>query len=139
VSLVELDPGSGVAPYEQIRDQIAAAINGGILQPPFRLPTVRQLAAELGVAVNTVARSYRALESEGLVTTRGRHGTFVASETPVARQQAVAEARAFILRMRELGVGDAEMSAILRSQAAELMDDDGPGGGRVKVPSPDDP
>ncbi len=134
---VVLDPDSPVAPYEQIRAQIASAITGGVLQPAVRLPTVRSMAAQLGVAVNTVARSYRQLEREGLVTTRGHHGTFVAAETPVAHHQAVMEARAFTVRMRQLGIGEAEMLAILRGQWADPR---GPapqtGAG---LPSPDDP
>ena len=134
---VVLDPASSVAPYEQIRAQIAAAIRGGVLQPAVRLPTVRSLAAQLGVAVNTVARSYRQLERQGLVTTQGHHGTFVAAETPVARHQAVVEARAFRARMHELGIGEAEMFAILRAQSAEQEGDaEHLGAG---LPSPDDP
>ncbi len=134
---VELDPHSSLAPYEQIRAQIAAAIDSGALPPAARLPTVRSLAAQVGVAVNTVARSYRQLEQEGLVTTHGRHGTFVATDTPVARHQAVVEARAFTVRMHELGIGPAEMFAILRSQTLE-QDDDADHGG-AGLPSPDDP
>ena len=56
-----------------------------------KLPPVRQLAAELGLAANTVARSYRELEQAGLVETRGRAGTLVtarAARTPAAAQQA---------------------------------------------------
>jgi DNA-binding transcriptional regulator YhcF (GntR family) len=118
MDLVVLDHQSAVAPFEQVRAQLAAAIESGVLQPADRLPTVRALAADLGLAVNTVARSYRELELVGLVETNGRHGTFVASDTSVARRQAVIEARAFVARMRELGMGEAEMMAILRREAA---------------------
>jgi DNA-binding transcriptional regulator YhcF (GntR family) len=120
VDLVVLDPGSSVPPFEQVRAQIAAAIECGAVLPAVRLPTVRALAAELGLAVNTVGRSYRQLELEGLVTTDGRHGTFVASESSVARQQATLEARQFAVRMRELGIGEPEMFAILRGEADRL-------------------
>ena len=57
-----VDPKSGSAPFEQVRAQIAAAIDDGWLLPATRLPTVRHLASELGLAVNTVARAYRELE-----------------------------------------------------------------------------
>src|SRR5665213_396507 len=120
MDIVVIDSGSPVAPFEQVRAQIAAAIEGGILQPAVRLPTVRALAAELGLAVNTVARAYRELELEGLVTTDGRHGTFVASDSSVIRQQAAIEAREFAVRMRHLGIGGAEMFAILRREADRL-------------------
>ena len=75
---MELDPESPVPPFEQVKEQIAAAIEAGSLEPADRLPTVRQLATDLGLAANTVARSYRELELAGLLETRGRHGTFVA-------------------------------------------------------------
>jgi DNA-binding transcriptional regulator YhcF (GntR family) len=116
MDLVAVDHQSAVAPFEQVRAQIAAAIESGTLEPADRLPTVRALAAHLGLAVNTVARSYRELEMSGLIETNGRHGTVVAGDTAVARRQAVIEAREFLVRMRQLGVGEAEMMAILRRQ-----------------------
>ncbi len=67
-----LDSSSGAPPFEQVRTQIAAAIERGDLAPAERLPPVRTLAADLGLAVNTVARSYRELELQGLVSTEGR-------------------------------------------------------------------
>ncbi len=120
VDLVILDPTSGTPPFEQIRAQITRAIDGGRLSPATRLPTVRALAADLGVAVNTVARAYRDLERQGLVTTEGRHGTFVAGEPSVVREQAALEAREFVARMRVLGIGRSEMLAILRREADRL-------------------
>ena len=56
------------------------------------------------------------MELEGLVTTHGRNGTYVAGEPSVARQQATIEAREFVTRMRRLGVGEAEMFALLRRE-----------------------
>ncbi|WP_320065778.1 GntR family transcriptional regulator [Micromonospora sp. RTGN7] len=76
--LITVDPASPVPPYEQVRGGLAERIGDGRLPVGTRLPTVRQFAAELGLAVNTVARAYRELESAGLLETRGRHGTFVA-------------------------------------------------------------
>lgn len=64
-------------PYEQLRAQIATAIESGTLAPGERLPAVRQLAGDLGLAAGTVARSYRALESAGLIRTRRGAGTTV--------------------------------------------------------------
>jgi DNA-binding transcriptional regulator YhcF (GntR family) len=120
MDLVALDPTSPVPSFEQVRAQIAAAIERGDLQPAVRLPTVRSMAAELGLAVNTVARAYRELELEGLVRTDGRHGTFVASESSVTRQQASLEVGVFVGRMRELGIGEAEMFAMLRREVDRL-------------------
>ncbi len=74
---IEMDPDSPVAPYEQIRDQVVAGVAAGVIPVGARLPTVRQLAGDLGLAVNTVAKAYRHLEAEGHVATRGRNGTVV--------------------------------------------------------------
>lgn len=67
-------------PFEQVRHQLAAAIGDGRLEAGARLPTIRGLADELGLAVNTVARAYRELEAAGLVLTRRRLGTVVAPD-----------------------------------------------------------
>lgn len=72
-----LDADSPVAPYQQICDQVVAGVRSGALATGIRLPTVRGLAAELGLAVNTVAKAYKQLEAEGHVETRGRAGTVV--------------------------------------------------------------
>jgi DNA-binding transcriptional regulator YhcF (GntR family) len=79
VTLLCLDPDSSVAPYEQLRTQLAAMAADGTLKPGQKLPTVRQLAADLGLAANTVARAYRELEADNIISTQGRRGTFVRS------------------------------------------------------------
>jgi DNA-binding transcriptional regulator YhcF (GntR family) len=117
-----LDPQSSVPPYEQVRSQIAAAIESGGLRPATRLPTVRRLAGDLGLAVNTVARAYRELELASLVETRGRQGTFVAGPPSQTRQQAVQAAHAFLRRMRELGFDPAEAMVIVRHEAERLIE-----------------
>jgi len=79
--IVELDTSTGVPPYEQVRVAIERAVAGGELAPGDRLPTVRALAASLGLAANTIARAYRELEAVGVLAGRGRRGTFVADRT----------------------------------------------------------
>ena len=93
--------------FDQLRNQIIDAIRAGTLRPGVRLPTVRELAGELGLAVNTVARAYRELESAGVVETRGRFGTFVARADPSDSAMAAA-AGAFLEVARGLGLGKAE-------------------------------
>lgn len=93
--------------FDQLRTQIIDAIRAGRLAPGARLPTVRELAGELGMAVNTVARAYRELEAAGVVETRGRFGTFVARADPSDRAMANA-ARAYADVARALGLGKAE-------------------------------
>lgn len=124
MGLLVLDPRSSTPPYEQVRSQIAAAIVSGRLLPTVRLPTVRRLAGDLGIAVNTVARAYRELELAGLVETRGRQGTFVAGPPSQTRELAVQAARAFLRQMRELGFDDAEALAILRHEAETAVEPD---------------
>ncbi len=83
-----IDATSGTAPYEQLRTQIAAGAADGRLPAGTKLPTVRALAEQLGVAANTVARAYRELEADGVVVTQGRRGTFVRSDALAGRLDA---------------------------------------------------
>ncbi|MDT0269823.1 GntR family transcriptional regulator [Streptomyces sp. DSM 44915] len=99
-----IDPDSSVPPYEQLCLQVAEQARGGTLPVGYRLPTVRALAAELGVAVNTVAKAYRTLEADGVVETRGRQGTFVAPARAAAAREAAAAAEAFARRVKRLGL-----------------------------------
>jgi GntR family transcriptional regulator len=75
---ITVDVHSPTPPYEQIRGQIATYIGAGLLTEGARLPTMRALAADLGVATGTVARAYSELEAAGLVASRRRTGTVVA-------------------------------------------------------------
>ncbi|RWA20711.1 hypothetical protein MBRU_03365 [Mycolicibacterium brumae DSM 44177] len=90
--------------FEQVRAQIVTAIRDGRLTPGTRLPTVRDLASSLGLAVNTVARTYRELESAGLVETRGRKGSFVARMDPADAAMSEA-AQEFADVARSVGLG----------------------------------
>lgn len=110
--MIELDHASAVPPYEQIRAQVAASVDGGELEPGDRLPTVRALAEELGVATNTVARSYRELEQAGVIETRGRAGSFVTGDRVAMRARAAA--LAYLAETRAMGLGEAEALAVLR-------------------------
>jgi GntR family transcriptional regulator len=109
---ITLDPASSDAPYEQIRAQITVQVSAGSLEPGTRLPTVRALAAELGLATNTVARAYRELEHAGVVTTRGRGGTVVNGDD--ADRATKEAARSYADAMRALGVGQDEALDLVR-------------------------
>ena len=75
---VDLDRGPGAAaPWQQVHDQVVAAVDDGVLTPGDRLPTVRGLAEQLGVSAGTVARANRALEASDVVATASRAGTVV--------------------------------------------------------------
>jgi DNA-binding transcriptional regulator YhcF (GntR family) len=76
---IRLDEASKIPPYEQIKSQIIGLIASGAVPVQHRLPSIRQLAGDLGVAPNTVARAYRELDVDGFVQSRGRRGTRVVS------------------------------------------------------------
>ena len=78
---IQVDLASPVPPYEQIRSQVSALAATGVLAPGDRLPTIRTLAADLGVAPGTVARAYKELEAEGTVTALRRRGTVIAQRS----------------------------------------------------------
>ena len=78
--LLRIESGSAEPPFEQVRRQLADAVGDGRLAAGTRLPPIRALADELGLATNTVARAYRELEAAGLVLTRGRAGTVVSPD-----------------------------------------------------------
>ena len=113
--LIAVDPGSPVPPYEQVRAQLAELIGDGRLPVGTRLPTVRQLAADLGLAVNTVARAYRELEAAGLLETRGRHGTFVAPGRDDAVDRLHRAAAGYAAEARRLGVPPDRALALVRA------------------------
>jgi DNA-binding transcriptional regulator YhcF (GntR family) len=87
--------------------QIIDGVRDGKLAPGTRLPTVRELAGQMGLAVNTVARAYRELETAGIVETRGRFGTFVARADPSDAAMATA-AHAFVSAAKALGIEKGE-------------------------------
>jgi DNA-binding transcriptional regulator YhcF (GntR family) len=101
---VRVDPRAARPLFDQLRTQIIEGIRDGRLSPGTRLPTVRELAVEMNMAVNTVARAYRELEAAGLVETRGRFGTFVARVDPADSAMAGA-AHTYVAAAKALGVG----------------------------------
>jgi DNA-binding transcriptional regulator YhcF (GntR family) len=104
---VRVDPQAAKPLFDQLRTQIIDAIRDGRLSPGTRLPTVRELAGKMSLAVNTVARAYRELESAGVLETRGRFGTFVARVDPADTAMATA-AHTFASAARTLGIDKAE-------------------------------
>lgn len=74
---IKIDPESSVPIYVQIEDRIHSLIAAGQMQPGEQLPTIRELAAEIRVNLNTVARAYFELDREGVISTQRGRGTFV--------------------------------------------------------------
>ena len=100
--VVTVDPASSTPHYEQLRVQLLDAVAAGSIAAGAKLPTVRGLADSLGIAPNTVARSYRELERDAVIETRGRAGTFVASSGDATHREAQDAAAAFAARIRQL-------------------------------------
>lgn len=89
---VQIDLRSPVPPFEQIRARIADLVAAGELPAGTRLPSVRALAGDLGIAPNTVVRAYRELEAAGVVRTARGKGTVVADTPPAPDDAAVGAA-----------------------------------------------
>lgn len=109
---VSIDPGSSTPPFEQLRQQITDQVSSGALLPGDRMPTVRRLADDLGIAANTVARTYRELERGGVLEGRGRSGTFVSDDH--ANNAAKAAARAYAETARSLGLNAADAVTLVQ-------------------------
>src|SRR3981189_3047449 len=108
-----MDNTSPIPPYEQVRSSLAGPIND---RPPpvgTKLPTVRKLAADLGIAPNTIARAYRELEEAGLIETRGRAGSFVGASGDQGRKRAQEAAAEYATTTRGLGLDPREALAIV--------------------------
>lgn len=112
-----IDPADRTPPYEQLRQQLTTAIRSGELTQGSKLPTVRRLATDLGIAPNTVARTYLELEREGLIETRGRRGSFVADqpEPGPSDQQARQAADVYVRLVRSLRIDDRTALDLVRA------------------------
>ena len=112
--MLRVDPRSAVPPYEQVRSQVVAQVEAGQLRPGDRLPPVRRLAGDLGLASGTVARAYRELEAAGVVVTRGRNGTVVAATGDVTERRAQEATLEYLGSLRRLGLGPEDAVRLLR-------------------------
>ncbi len=106
------------APFQQIMDQFRGLIERGDLRAGDRLPTVRQLAGDLSVAPNTVARAYAELEAEGWITCDGRRGTHVSSRAAASdRRDAMdtlqSEVEAFVASLQRRGYSPEQIAKAL--------------------------
>jgi GntR family transcriptional regulator len=118
IRLVALDSASSIPPYEQLRDQLERLISSGEIAAGHRLPSIRQLAADLGVAPGTIARAYADLERAGLIRSRRPQGTFVQPGAVRSRQRDLLREMAdrYAEQARQLGIDSDE--AVRALQAA---------------------
>ena len=115
--IIRVDPDSPVPAFEQIRGQVADMAGSGVLVAGARLPTIRQLARDLAIAPGTVARAYQELEREGVLVTRGRHGSYVAERAATVGSDADLDqaTEALALRAYQLGMDADEIADRLRA------------------------
>lgn len=119
-----IDPSSGTPIYRQIYDQVRQAIAGGTLLPGDRLPSVRDLAIELAVNPNTVAKAYQELERAGVIETPRGRGTFVAeTTTDLTRAERLQRLAPVVERLiadaYHLGVPDAEVIRLVEERLVQ--------------------
>lgn len=112
-----VDPDDPTPPYAQLRRQLTDLVGSGRLGPGERLPPLRQLAGDLGLAVGTVARTYRELESDGLVISRRGGGTRVAPGVSVLSEaqrhdRLAALAASYVAQARALGDDSEVLAAV---------------------------
>ena len=112
--MLSVDPTTGVPPYEQLRRQVVDQVAAGDLRPGERLPPVRRLAEDLGLAPGTVARAYRELEAAGVVETRGRAGTLVAATGEETQRRAQRATLTYLADLDRLGLGADDALRLIR-------------------------
>jgi GntR family transcriptional regulator len=119
--VIEIDFRSHVPIYLQIVEQVESMVATGVFQPHDQLPTVRQLAAELRVNFNTVARAYRLLDETGVISTQRGRGTFVLEPLPPERSRQLREAtldglaRSFLADAAQKGFSPEEISEVTQT------------------------
>lgn len=108
--------------YAQIVEQIQQQVRAGLLKPGDQLPTVRQLAAELRVNFNTIARAYRILDESGLISTQQGRGTYIwsppeAEENTTVRRRTLQElAQSYAAQALALGYAGEDIRAALEEE-----------------------
>lgn len=117
------------AVYAQVARQIRELVACGALEPGTTIPSVRQLARDLGVSLNTIARAYRLLEAEGFLVIRDRAGVTVAAPAQEiedsARGVLLDELRVILARLRQAGMANDELMQVLRQEVLELDGEQG--------------
>ena len=117
--------------YHQVADQLRRLVASGDLVPGAALPSVRQLARDLGVNLNTIARAYRLLEGEGFLVIHDRSGVTIAAPAEEiehsARAKLLDEMRATLARLRQTGMSTDDLMTIVQTEVLAIY-----GGGKEK-------
>ena len=105
--------------YIQLTEQVKHAIAAGELEPGDQLPPVRELAADLGVNFNTVARVYRVLDEEGIISTQHGRGTFILpprsnrKSEALRREDLQALAEHFVTKVKKLDLPKEDVQKVV--------------------------
>lgn len=109
--------------YEQVAGQVRQLVASGALVPGTTMPSVRRLARDLGVSLNTIARAYRLLEAEGFVVIRDRAGATIAKPAGVdqsVRAKLLDHLRTTLARLRQTGMATEELLHAIRIEVEAL-------------------
>lgn len=124
--MIKIETSSFIPIYEQIKKEIKSRISLGVLKKDEPLPSIRDLAADLIINPNTVARAYRELEMEGFIYTRKGKGCFVADDS----SSLISEERARILNQifddaieeaKKFNFGEAEITKVFDNRLRRAM------------------
>lgn len=120
---IVVDEGDRRPIYRQVADEIRALIARGELREGAALPPVRQVAADLGVNLNTVATAYRELQREGLISVRHGSGAIVASRTATAKSddELRKPLRAALTALVLAGLPKTEIMAVVSDELRGLL------------------
>ena len=121
--IIRVDPADARPIYRQIADEIKALIARGALREGEPLPSVRQVAADLGVNLNTIATAYRELQEEGLITVRHGSGAVVTSRTTrdTTRADLRKPLQTSLTQLALAGLTRAEILAMVERELKDLM------------------
>jgi len=118
--MIRIQHNSPVPIYEQLISQIEELINTGRLKERDSLPSIRRLASQVDVAINTVARAYQELERRGLVISNGRKGTHVQASSPGAIQF-TSDFKAVILKLYQQGLDEKQIKRTFAQSMKQIF------------------
>ena len=128
-AIFTVDPHTGVPIYLQLIEQVKRSVALGVLAPGERLPTVKQLATDLTINPNTVARAYRELERDGVIETSVGRGSFVSSNgdraSAALADVAAAAVDAAVREAKSMGLGQAKLKELFRKSLERWYSPDG--------------
>ena len=124
MNTITIDRAHGDAVYAQVAEQLRQLIASGALPAGAAIPSVWQLARDLGVSLNTVARAYRLLEAEGFLAIRDRAGVTVSAPAREiddgARKEILRQLRTILARLRQAGMESDELLEVVSGEVEAL-------------------